>query len=160
MLPKTRPRPTCHALVEFDTSDWGPVFVELQGDNTYSNVSVGNNLCEDWEKYPCMGVISNIEYFGEPIYTYSLRQGISDGFLAPYKVVRIGLDKDLDGWRPEIGQTDRHGQVIETRGPSIILVILESLGGLKAHFPRSCNSAGRFPRARAATLSEFHPNIG
>jgi len=59
--------------------------------------------------------VSNIEYFGTPIYTYSLRQGISDGFLAPYKVVRIGLDKDLDGWRPEDGQTDRHGQVIEDR---------------------------------------------
>ena len=40
--------------------------------------------------------VSNIEYFGEPIYTYSLRQGISDGFLAPYKVIRIGLDKDLE----------------------------------------------------------------
>jgi len=59
--------------------------------------------------------ISNIEYFGEPIYTYSLRQGISDGFLAPYKVVRIGLDKDLDGWRPEQGQKDKYGQLIEDR---------------------------------------------
>ena len=59
--------------------------------------------------------VSNIEYFGEPIYTYSLKQGISDGFLAPYKVVRIGLDKDLDGWRPEDGQTDKHGQLIEDR---------------------------------------------
>lgn len=59
--------------------------------------------------------ISNIEYFGEPIYTYSLRQGISDGFLAPYKVVRIGLDRDLDGWRPEKGQTDKLGQEIEDR---------------------------------------------
>ncbi len=59
--------------------------------------------------------ISNIGYFGEPIYTYSLKQGISDGFLAPYKVVRIGLDKDLDGWRPEDGQTDKHGQLIEDR---------------------------------------------
>ena len=59
--------------------------------------------------------ISNIEYFGDPIYTYSLRQGISDGFLAPYKVVRIGLDRDLDGWRPYDGQTDMHGQVIEDR---------------------------------------------
>jgi type I restriction enzyme R subunit len=59
--------------------------------------------------------VSNIEYFGEPIYTYSLRQGISDGFLAPYKVVRIGLDKDLDGWRPEAGQTDKYGQIIEDR---------------------------------------------
>ncbi|WP_069963737.1 EcoAI/FtnUII family type I restriction enzme subunit R [Lacunisphaera limnophila] len=59
--------------------------------------------------------VSNIEYFGEPIYTYSLRQGISDGFLAPYKVVRLGLDKDLDGWRPEAGQTDKYGQIIEDR---------------------------------------------
>jgi len=59
--------------------------------------------------------VSNIEYFGEPIYSYSLRQGIADGFLAPYKVVRIGLDKDLDGWRPEDGQTDKYGRVIEDR---------------------------------------------
>jgi type I restriction enzyme R subunit len=59
--------------------------------------------------------VSNIEYFGDPIYTYSLRQGISDGFLAPYKVVRIGIDKDIEGWRPERGKTDRHGQVIEDR---------------------------------------------
>jgi type I restriction enzyme R subunit len=59
--------------------------------------------------------VSNIEYFGEPVYTYSLRQGIADGFLAPYKVVRIGIDKDLDGWRPEDGQTDKYGQLIEDR---------------------------------------------
>ena len=59
--------------------------------------------------------VSNIEYFGEPIYTYSLRQGIEDGFLAPYKVIRIGLDKDLDGWRPEKGKLDRYGQEIEDR---------------------------------------------
>lgn len=56
--------------------------------------------------------ISNAEYFGEPIYSYSLKQGISDGFLAPYKVIRIGLDKDLEGWRPETGQTDKYGHVI------------------------------------------------
>ena len=59
--------------------------------------------------------VSNIEYFGDPVYTYSLRQGIDDGFLAPYKVVRIGLDKDLDGWRPEAGKLDKHGQEIEDR---------------------------------------------
>ena len=59
--------------------------------------------------------VSNIEYFGDPLFTYSLKQGISDGFLAPYKVVRIGLDKDLDGWRPEDGQTDKYGLVIEDR---------------------------------------------
>ena len=59
--------------------------------------------------------VSNIEYFGPPLYTYSLKQGISDGFLAPYKVVRIGFDKDLDGWRPEDGQRDKNGQLIEDR---------------------------------------------
>ena len=59
--------------------------------------------------------VSNIEYFGEPVYTYSLKQGISDGFLAPYKVIRIGLDKDLDGWRPEDGQKDKYGQLIDDR---------------------------------------------
>jgi len=59
--------------------------------------------------------VSNIEYFGEPLFTYSLKQGISDGFLAPYKVVRIGLDKDLDGWRPEKGKLDKYGNEIEDR---------------------------------------------
>jgi len=59
--------------------------------------------------------ISNTHYFGDPIYTYSLKQGIEDGFLAPYKVVRIGLDKDLDGWRPEKGKLDKHGHEIEDR---------------------------------------------
>ncbi len=59
--------------------------------------------------------ISNIEYFGDPIYMYSLKQGIADGFLAPYKVVRIGIDKDLEGWRPEKGKTDKYGNLIEDR---------------------------------------------
>jgi type I restriction enzyme R subunit len=59
--------------------------------------------------------VSNITYFGEPVYTYSLKQGIEDGFLAPYKVVRIDLDKDLTGWRPESGKRDKHGELIEDR---------------------------------------------
>lgn len=57
--------------------------------------------------------ISNIHYFGEPIYTYSLKQGIDDGFLAPYKVIRINLDKDLVGYRPEAGKRDVNGNIIE-----------------------------------------------
>lgn len=59
--------------------------------------------------------ISNIHYFGEPVYTYSLKQGIEDGFLAPYKVIRIDFDKDLQGWRPKKGQKDKYGNVIEDR---------------------------------------------
>ncbi|MCP4263320.1 MAG: DEAD/DEAH box helicase family protein [Planctomycetes bacterium] len=59
--------------------------------------------------------VSNIEYFGDPVYMYSLKQGIDDGFLAPYKVVRIDIDKDLTGWRPEDGKVDDHGNLIEDR---------------------------------------------
>jgi len=59
--------------------------------------------------------VSNIDYFGDPIYTYSLKQGIEDGFLAPYKVVRIDLDKDLEGWRPDKGMLDKYGNEIEDR---------------------------------------------
>lgn len=59
--------------------------------------------------------VSNIDYFGEPLYTYSLRQGINDGFLAPYKVVRIDIDKDLTGWRPAKGMVDKNGYEIEDR---------------------------------------------
>ncbi|MCA9032430.1 MAG: DEAD/DEAH box helicase family protein, partial [Planctomycetaceae bacterium] len=58
---------------------------------------------------------SNIHYFGEPVYSYTLKQGIEDGFLAPYRVIRIDIDKDLTGWRPESGKTDKHGEVIEDR---------------------------------------------
>lgn len=59
--------------------------------------------------------VSNIDYFGEPIYTYSLKQGIEDGFLAPYKVIRIGINVDLEGWRPEEGKKDIDGNEIEDR---------------------------------------------
>ena len=58
---------------------------------------------------------SSTSYFGEPIYEYSLKQGIEDGFLAPYKVIRIGLDKDLEGYRPEAGKVDKFGYEIEDR---------------------------------------------
>ena len=59
--------------------------------------------------------VSNIEYFGDPIYTYSLRQGIADGFLAPYKVIRVGINVDLEGWRPEEGKRDKDGNPVEDR---------------------------------------------
>ncbi len=59
--------------------------------------------------------VSNIHYFGEPVYTYSLKQGIEDGFLAPYKVIRFDFDIDLEGWRPQKGQIDKYGNLIEDR---------------------------------------------
>ncbi len=57
---------------------------------------------------------SNISYFGDPIYTYSLKEGIDDGFLAPFKVINVTTDIG-DGWRPRKGQCDVNGQVIEDR---------------------------------------------
>ena len=59
--------------------------------------------------------LSNIEYFGEPVYTYSLKQGIDDGFLAPYKVLRVGMNVDLEGYRPEHGKKDINGELVEDR---------------------------------------------
>ena len=58
--------------------------------------------------------VSNIDYFGDPVYTYSLKQGIEDGFLAPFKVINVTLDIS-DGWRPYKGQTDLFGNVIPDR---------------------------------------------
>lgn len=60
-------------------------------------------------------VVSNTEYFGDPLYTYSLKQGIEDGFLAPYKVIRVDINVDVQGWRPTKGQVDLNGEVIEDR---------------------------------------------
>ena len=59
--------------------------------------------------------VSNTDYFGEPVFTYSLKQGISDGFLAPYKVIKVHIDRDVEGYRPELGQLDRDGNEVEDR---------------------------------------------
>jgi type I restriction enzyme R subunit len=59
--------------------------------------------------------VSNLHYFGPPVYTYSLKQGISDGFLAPYKVIKVHLDIDVEGYRPEKGELDKLGLPIDDR---------------------------------------------
>jgi type I restriction enzyme R subunit len=59
--------------------------------------------------------VFNIHYFGEPVYLYSLKQGIQDGFLAPYKVVKVHIDPDVEGCRPEKGTVDREGEEVEDR---------------------------------------------
>ena len=59
--------------------------------------------------------VSNTDYFGDPAYMYSLKEGIEDGFLAPYKVVRVDIDLDLQGWRPTKGQVDKKGNLIDDR---------------------------------------------
>lgn len=59
--------------------------------------------------------VSNIDYFGDPVYTYTLKQGINDGYLAPYRVIRVFFDKDVEGFIPYTGQTDDNGEVIDDR---------------------------------------------
>jgi type I restriction enzyme R subunit len=59
--------------------------------------------------------VSNIDYFGDPVYSYSLKQGIQDGFLAPYKVIKVHLNVDVEGYRPEKGKLDRDGNEVEDR---------------------------------------------
>lgn len=59
--------------------------------------------------------VSSSEYFGDPLYTYSLKQGIDDGFLAPYKVIKVTLDIDAEGWRPPKGFKDKAGKLVEDR---------------------------------------------
>lgn len=59
--------------------------------------------------------VSNIDYFGPPVYSYSLRQGIQDGFLAPYKVIKVHIDLDVEGYRPAPGTVDREGLAVADR---------------------------------------------
>ena len=95
----------CHRGSAAEDSAWREIL-----DYYHAATQIGMTATPKETRY-----ISNIHYFGEPVYTYSLKQGINDGFLAPYKVVRIDIDKDLTGWRPEQGKRDKYGQEIEDR---------------------------------------------
>jgi type I restriction enzyme R subunit len=95
--------------------------------------------------------ISNIEYFGDPIYTYSLKQGIDDGFLAPYRVVRIGLNIDLEGWRPSKGKLDKEGNPVEDRiynrrDFDRVIVIDERTDTVAKKITEFLKGAGRFSK--------------
>jgi len=95
----------CHRGSAADDASWKEILLY------FSNaIQIGMTATPKETKY-----VSNINYFGEPVYTYSLKQGIEDGFLAPYKVVRIDIDKDLYGWTPTPGMVDDLGNEIEDR---------------------------------------------
>lgn len=95
----------CHRGSVAEDSAWREILEYFSG-----ATQIGLTATPNETKY-----VSNIGYFGEPVYTYSLKQGISDGFLAPYKVVKIHIDRDVAGYRPEKGQLDRDGQEVEDR---------------------------------------------
>ncbi|POY35492.1 restriction endonuclease [Solitalea longa] len=95
----------CHRGSAADDSAWREIL-----DYFKNSIQIGLTATPKETEY-----VSNLTYFGEPVYTYSLKQGIQDGFLAPYKVVKINIDKDVDGWIPPDGMTDDLGQEIEKR---------------------------------------------
>lgn len=95
----------CHRGSAADDAAWREILTYFA-----SATQIGMTATPKETKY-----VSNIHYFGEPIYSYTLRQGIQDGFLAPYKVVKLHIDKDIDGYRPEPGKADRDGNAVEDR---------------------------------------------
>jgi type I restriction enzyme, R subunit len=95
----------CHRGSAADDAAWREIL------EYFSNaIQIGMTATPKETKY-----VSNINYFGKPVYTYSLKQGINDGFLAPYKVILIDIDRDLYGWTPPPGMVDDLGQEIEER---------------------------------------------
>jgi type I restriction enzyme, R subunit len=95
----------CHRGSAAEDSAWREILEYFSG-----ATQIGLTATPKETKY-----ISNIAYFGDPIYSYSLKQGIRDGFLAPYKVVKVHIDRDVEGYRPEKGQLDREGEEVEDR---------------------------------------------
>jgi type I restriction enzyme R subunit len=95
----------CHRGSAADDSAWREILTHFSG-----ATQVGLTATPKETEY-----VSNSDYFGEPVFTYSLKQGISDGFLAPYKVIKVHIDRDVEGYRPELGQVDRDGNEVEDR---------------------------------------------
>ena len=95
----------CHRGSAADDSAWREIL-----DHFSSATQIGLTATPKETEYA-----SNIDYFGAPVYSYSLKQGIRDGFLAPYKVIKVHIDRDVQGYRPVQGQLDRDGEEVEDR---------------------------------------------
>ncbi|MCA8896926.1 MAG: DEAD/DEAH box helicase family protein, partial [Amphiplicatus sp.] len=95
----------CHRGSAAEDSAWREILEHFTG-----ATQIGMTATPKETRY-----VSNTHYFGEPVYTYSLKQGIRDGFLAPYKVIKVHIDRDVEGYRPAAGDTDREGEEIEDR---------------------------------------------
>jgi type I restriction enzyme R subunit len=95
----------CHRGSAAEESAWREILEYFRG-----ATQIGMTATPKETKYA-----SNINYFGEPVYAYTLKQGIQDGFLAPYKVIKVHLDRDIEGYRPPVGTIDRDGFEVEDR---------------------------------------------
>ncbi|MGZ4962592.1 MAG: EcoAI/FtnUII family type I restriction enzme subunit R [Limisphaerales bacterium] len=95
----------CHRGSARDNSKWREILDYFKGATHIGLTATPKETKE----------ISSSEYFNDPLYTYSLKQGIDDGFLAPYKVIKVTLDIDAEGWRPLAGFKDKDGKPVEDR---------------------------------------------
>ncbi|RXT54866.1 restriction endonuclease [Bosea sp. Tri-44] len=95
----------CHRGSAAEDSAWREILTHFSG-----ATQIGLTATPKETEY-----VSNTDYFSEPVFTYSLKQGISDGFLAPYKVIKVHIDRDVEGYRPKLGQLDRAGNEVEDR---------------------------------------------
>jgi type I restriction enzyme R subunit len=95
----------CHRGSAADDAAWREILEHFSG-----ATQIGMTATPKETKY-----VSNIHYFGEPVYTYTLKEGIRDGFLAPYKVINVHIDRDVEGYRPPKGKTDREGNELPDR---------------------------------------------
>ena len=95
----------CHRGSAAEDSAWREILEYFEG-----AIQLGMTATPKETKY-----VSNLTYFGEPVFSYSLKQGVADGFLAPFKVIRIDIDKDVEGWTPPPGMKDDLGMELEQR---------------------------------------------
>jgi len=95
----------CHRGSAADDAAWREILTYFS-----SATQIGMTATPKETKY-----VSNIQYFGPPVYTYSLKEGIQDGFLAPYKVINVHIDVDVEGYRPSRGDTDTGGALVPDR---------------------------------------------
>lgn len=107
--------------------------------------------------------ISNIYYFGDPIYTYSLREGIEDGFLAPFRVINITTDIG-DGWRPYLGQRDIYGNVIEDRiynnsDYDYNIIIEDRINAVALEITNYLKATDRMAKTIVFCASEYHAEL-
>ena len=153
----------CHRGSAADDSAWREILEYFQSATQIGLTATPKETSE----------ISNVDYFEEPIFTYSLREGIDDGYLAPYKVTRIDIDKDVDGYIPGEGKLDKYGQpvknrkyerkdydrtlVLEQRTELVARKITEHLKGIKDRFAKTivfCQDIEHAERMRSALARE------
>ena len=105
--------------------------------------------------------VDTYRYFGDPLYTYSLAQGIKDGFLAPYRVRRITTDVDALGWRPDPGLLDRFGREVpdglyETRHFERVVSLLGRTEAVARHLTDYLRQSGRYGKAIVFCVDQEH----